>query len=512
MAGLRSRNGCSAARLGQVTRQTNRPGLWALSDRPYLWAAIAGFCICAALPPWGWWPLAFVGVAIVDRVLANQSTRRRFSIMTTAGVTWFFPSTLWMFDLTPAGYPIAALFFASLFGVAAAMSPAGRGRRLALPATFVLAELIRWTWPFGGIPLAHLALTQVNAPLAYTARLFGPLLIVALVMVGGQSLSALVGREWRDGLLGAIFIAGMAVLAGLAPIGKTVETIDIAVVQGGGQQRTRASVEGAQLVFERHVAATQTIDRSVDLIVWPENVVNPQPGSAAGGVDATLYEDEARPVLEGLAKQFDAVVLPGWFTIRDDGGRDNFTEAIEPDGQVSDRYDKVRIVPFGEFVPLRSLIERFSADLPNADVVAGTGPAVLDTSLGDIGISISWEIFFESRARDGIENGGRVLVNPTNGASYWLTILQTQQVASSQLRAIENGRWVLQAAPTGFSAIISPRGRVAERTGIGEAKVIYATIGLREGNTVATQWGFYPMLAMAITAIAIARRGTRTVN
>ncbi len=462
------------------------------------------------MPPWGWWPLAFVGIAIIDIIIADQAPRRRFALTTLAGLAWFLPSTLWMFDLTPPGYPIACLYFASLFGVAAVVAPGGSGRRIALPATFALAELIRWSAPFGGIPLAHLAMSQVNAPLAFTARLFGTLLLVALVVIVGVGLSALIQREWRGVVVATFVVAAAVVGAAIAPIGKTVETIDVAVVQGGGQQRTRASVEGAQLVFDRHVAATRTIDRDVDLIVWPENVVNPQPGSSAGGNPSTLYEDEARPMLELLAAEYDAVLLPGWFTIRENGGRDNFTESIEPDGTVSDRYDKVRIVPFGEFVPLRGLLEQFSDDLPTADVVAGEGPAVLETSLGDIGISISWEIFFDRRGRDGIINGGRVLVNPTNGASYWLTILQTQQVASSQLRAIENGRWVLQAAPTGFSAIVSPSGRIVERTGISEAKVIYGTIGLREGNTLATRWGYYPMLALSLLAIAAARVRSRS--
>ena len=65
---------------------------------------------------------------------------------------------------------------------------------------------------------------------------------------------------------------------------------------------------------------------------------------------------------------------------------------------------------------------------------------------------ISWEVFFGGRAREGVKHGGEVLLNPTNGASYTGTIVQTQQVASSRLRAIETGRWLVQAAPTGLLA------------------------------------------------------------
>ena len=78
---------------------------------------------------------------------------------------------------------------------------------------------------------------------------------------------------------------------------------------------------------------------------------------------------------------------------------------------------------------------------------------------------ISWEVFFGDRARDGVGHGGRVLLNPTNGSSYTGTILQTQQVASSRLRALETDRWVVQVAPTGFSAFVTPSGEVLDRTG-----------------------------------------------
>jgi apolipoprotein N-acyltransferase len=89
------------------------------------------------------------------------------------------------------------------------------------------------------------------------------------------------------------------------------------------------------------------------------------------------------------------------------------------------------------------------------------------------------------------------MLNPTNGASYWLTQVQTQQIASSRLRAIETGRWVVQAAPTGFSAVIDPDGQLLARTGVGEQAVLQYTVGLREGLTWATRMGSRPMLVFA---------------
>jgi apolipoprotein N-acyltransferase len=176
---------------------------------------------------------------------------------------------------------------------------------------------------------------------------------------------------------------------------------------------------------------------------------------------------------------------------------------VLPDGSFGDRYEKVHRVPFGEYVPLRSLLEKVAGDaLPSRDAISGSGPATLDTSVGRFGVSISWEIFFSERARDGIANGGRILLNPTNGSSFTGTIVQTQQVASSRMRAIETGRWVLQAAPTGFSAIVRDDGAVLQRSAISEARVLEGTVDLREGQTLATSWGQWPAIVVALALIA----------
>jgi len=183
----------------------------------------------------------------------------------------------------------------------------------------------------------------------------------------------------------------------------------------------------------------------------------------------------------------------------------NYHTAVTPDGEEVARYDKVRIVPFGEYVPLRGLIERFSSEIPSRDVIQGTEPAVLDTPVGVVGVAISWEAYFERRSRDAIENGAQLLVNPTNGSSYWLTQVHTQQVASNQLRAIENDRWLLMAAPTGLSAVIDANGDLIQRTDIGERAVLEATVEMRDGRTLASLVGFWPVLLYGVSAVVAGR-------
>jgi apolipoprotein N-acyltransferase len=128
---------------------------------------------------------------------------------------------------------------------------------------------------------------------------------------------------------------------------------------------------------------------------------------------------------------------------------------------------------------------------------------VLRTPAGTFGVAESWEIFFPDRARAAIRDGGEVLLNPTNGASFHGSIIQTQQLASSRLRAIETGRWVLQAAPTGFSAFIEPDGTIDQRTGITERKVLQQSVQRRDGLTIATRVGDWPALVVALGLVAI---------
>ncbi len=459
---------------------------------------LAGVCLAASVPPWGWWPLAFVGIALLDRLIAGQSWGRRFRRTWLVAACWLFPAMLWMWDLTKPGYVVAGALYATYFGVAAALCPPGRARWIALPGAVLLAEVARWAFPFGGVPLGNLGLSQAAAPLGQTARLAGVYLVVVLVMVGGIALSAAWERDWR--VAGGI-VAALVVLWGLAlvaPRGHDIAPLRVALVQGGGPQRTRAANSDARAVFERHLQASEQIHTPVDLVLWPENVV-----ALDGRLDGSREDKE----LSALARKLNTTLIAGITEDVNDRQFLNAAVVYNPDGSRGERYDKVHRVPFGEYVPLRGLIEKLAgqgAGLPHRDAVAGHGPSIVHTSVGTMGTVISWEVFFADQARDAINNGGEVLLNPTNGSSYWLTILQSQQVASSRLRAIETGRWALQAAPTGFSAVITPDGGLVDRTDVSEQRVIEATIQRREGNTWATTIGPWPMLVLSIASLILA--------
>jgi apolipoprotein N-acyltransferase len=465
-----------------------------------------GVLLAAALPPWGWWPLAFAGVVCLDRLIADRPRGARFRRGAAIGLGLYIPSLAWMIDMTAPGYVIAAVAYAALLGLAVTVVPAtAPGRWIALPGAIALTELLRWSWPFGGVPLSSLAVGQVAGPLAPVLRVGGSLLLVVVTVVAGVGLAALVSRRWAAAGVAAAVVA-LALVGGIAgPRGSaTGDELHVALVQGGGPQGTRAWNTDERKVFERHLEASELIEPPVDLVVWPEDVVD---------VDelATSQEDDE---LADLARELDTTLVAG--IVEDDGPErfTNYSAAYDADGEVVARYDKVHRVPFGEYVPLRWLLERFGGgNLTQRDAVIGERPALLSTPAGDLSVAISWEIFFGDRVREGVQDGAELVLNPTNGSSFSGTLVQTQQVAASRMRAIESDRTLLQVAPTGFSAIIGPDGTVEQRTAVSEQAVLHGTVELRSGTTLYTRYGYGPAVVASVAALAlgwlVARRGRR---
>jgi apolipoprotein N-acyltransferase len=495
---------------------------------PY--ALAAGLAVALSLPPWGWWPLSFLGVALFQWCLSGPgvelSRGARFGLGMVFALAWIATGTAWMWEFSTAGFVAANVVYASWHGLAELAVPAGdgadaeRAARWSIvirPLAHTLVEAVRFSFPFGGVPLASLGIAQADGPFAGLARVGGVILLTWFVLQLGVALGALAtapslraggtGRVAAASVVVAVVLLGVALVA---PRGHaTGDTVDIAAVQGGGEQGTSALDVPPSVVTQRHLDATAAIDAdpALDLVVWPENIV-----------DVPRFEGSAE--LAAIAEQSRRLGVPIAVGITEDvpGQPARFTNAevvVTPSGVVASRYDKVRRVPFGEYMPLRGLLDALGApvgEVPH-DAIAGTGPAVLDVPV-DIGtdaarverlaVVISWEVFFGGRVREGVRDEGGIVINPTNGASYTGTIVQSQQIASSRLRAIETGRWLVQVSPTGFSAFVTPGGEVIDRTSVGERSVIRHTVEVRAGRTWYVALGDRPLIGLLLAALVIA--------
>ena len=364
----------------------------------------------------------------------------------------------------------------------------------------MLGEAWHWVIPFGGVPMGSIAMGQVGSPLLDVARAFGALGLITAVAVGAVAVAKVAVNEPRPAAVAAILVVAAVVVGSMAPDGEAAGTTPVAVVQGGGELGTRAVSSNEATVFERHLAAAEAVPPG-SLSVWPESAVTANAPFATSRELSQLQELARRrgfTIVTGLTERIDA----DFFS--------NAAVVIGPDGELIDRYEKVHLVPFGEYIPLRSLIDPFAdLSLIPRTAIEGTGDARVESPHGPLTVAISFEIYFGERTRDGVNAGGEIILNPTLASSYRTTHVPEQSLASARLRAVESGRWVLQSSTTGYSAIVDHRGRVVARTGLREAKVLSAEAERRTGSTWPVRTGKSPITALALGILAIDTIGPR---
>jgi apolipoprotein N-acyltransferase len=455
----------------------------------------AGGLFSAALPPFGWWPAALVGAAVLVLVAEGRDTGGRAAVGAAAGVGLLAPGLWWMTEFSPPGYALAVVIESAFLAAALAATPPGRWFGLGFPAALVLVEAARGAWPFGGVPIATLAQTQVGGPVEVVSRAGGHLAVAAAVAVGGVALAAAARRRGVAAAAAAAVVVAAVAVGGTATQGRVTGEVEVGLVQGGGERGTRASDTSERAVLRRHLDASADLPAGLDLVLWPEDVVD---------VDGPVDETRAGERLAGLGRQLRSTVVAGVVEGFDDEFR-NASVAWGPDGEIVARYDKRQRVPFGEYIPFRSVVRRVAdlSDVPR-DAATSDDTPILRVAPGDLGVMISYEVFFPRRARDAMSAGAELLLAPTNASSYGTGQMPALELGAARLRALETGRVVLQAAPTGFSAVVDPDGDVRRVTALGEQATLRATVELRTGRTPYTQLGDGPFLVAAAGALAAA--------
>ena len=193
----------------------------------------------------------------------------------------------------------------------------------------------------------------------------------------------------------------------------------------------------------------------------------------------------------------------------------NTVVALGPTGAIVGSVTKVHRVPFGEYVPARSIVSHL-ADLSAVprDATVGTRPEILVTPAGRLGVLISFETFFASLGTDLVRHGAELLVVPTNTTSYPGGQMPAQELAAARLEAVEHGRDLAQASPTGFSALVRSDGTVLAQSSLSRQIAVTGSLERRTGRTVLDAVGGWPILLLAAACLLAgqlrARRGRRT--
>jgi apolipoprotein N-acyltransferase len=470
----------------------------------------AGLALAFSLPPWGWWPFAFLGTALLYWRLTGLRLRGRLLAGWLAGLGCFVPGLWWARSFNWYGAAVLMAVEALSMGVAAALVPPRRGRLLAYPAAFTLLEALRTAWPFGGLPIGGVFLGQAGGPLLATARLGGPMLLTAVVWIGGAGIAELVAatRDHPEALLASLTAGSGAVLlvvalgtvSAVAPDGgRATRLLRVAAVRGGGRRGTSEEEVDQATVFSAQLAATSLLQRqdrghTPELVVWPEDVISLS-GPLAGSPQAAT--------MSSLARRLRTTVLAGVTEPVSNTSFRNMVVAWGPNGRIAATYEKVHRVPFGEYVPYRSFFSHFATlSAVPLTAVPGHGSGLVRTPAASLGVMISYEVFYADRGRPSVDAGAELLVVPTNASSYNASQVPTQEVAAARVQAVEEGRDLVQAAPTGFSAIVDNEGDVLQRSVLGRRQVLLATVALRTGRTVYSRVGDLPVLVLAAAALA----------
>lgn len=485
-------------------------------------AALGGLATDAAFPGLGWWPMAFVGVALLFLALGRDSARWNALVGLVFGLAFFLPHIVWAeYAVGPVPWlalSVAEAGFVALVG--AAWSWARRGAtiwwraRWQVPAFAVLwvgVEELRSVWPFGGFPWGRLAFSQADSPLARWAWAGGVPLLSGLVVIGGVvlALGLLALRRLDLGAAsGAVLLVAVLVGSGLlVPLDTRDEAgrLVVGAVQGNVPNRGLDSFAQERQVLDNHVAGTFTLAEEhgaggLDLVLWPENGSDIDPRADAAAAEAVT----------AAARAVDAPLLVGTLEYPADGGRLNVALLWDPESGAGPAYAKQRPAPFAEYIPFREIARQFSAavDRVRTDMLPGTEPGVLDVPvprLGrdvPIGVGICFEVAYDRIIRESVQLGAELLVIPTNNATFGFTDESTQQLAMSRIRAIEHGRATVQISTVGVSALITPNGNVLERTELFTADTLADDLVLRTSLTPATRFG--DGLTWTVRALAVA--------
>ncbi|MEC7829152.1 MAG: apolipoprotein N-acyltransferase [Actinomycetota bacterium] len=450
---------------------------------------VLGALISLSLPPYGLWALAPICLGIYLKFSRHASFRRQLINAFTLWMGYFTVALTWMTDLTIPGWVVATPVQALIMAVPMALVPwVGRGRSGAVPSALIIGEAIRWVVPFGGVPMSSLAMGPIDTYLVDVVRVGGPLLLIGAIGLVAIMVEGALSTRFRT-VIGSLVALGILVgVAQVAPTGRAEDLIMASVVQAGGELGTRAATSDQVAVLDRHLAAVEANPVDTDLMVWSESSVT---------TFAPLEQSRELSILSELATDLNTVIVANFSEIDGDNFR-NASVSIDPGMGLIDRYDKVHLVPFGEYIPLRGLIENFAdLSLISREALPGSGPGILKSRLGPIGNVISFEVYFPERVRSGIRSGARIITNPTLASSYTNSLVPEQSLASARLRAIESDRWVLQASTTGYSAIVAPDGKVVARSNLKQQTVLTSQVQLRTGDTWATRFGKLPISILA---------------
>ncbi|MDT7563345.1 MAG: apolipoprotein N-acyltransferase [Pseudonocardiales bacterium] len=507
------------------------PG-WRVPVARLVAAPTGGVLMYLACAPRTLWWLAPIAFALLGSVLRGRRWRAGLGLGLLFGLAYFAPLLPWVgIYVGPVPWLALAVMEALFVGLGCALI-AVASRLPAAPvwmaALWVATEAFTARFPFGGFSWGKVAFSQADGPFLRLAALGGTPLVSFAVVLTGFGLAALARtahwppRGWRPGWAAVACVLAPVLVAVAVPAwltgaaGPPLRTITVAAVQGNVPRLGLDFNAQRRAVLDYHVRRTLQLADDIaagkvphpDLVIWPENSsdIDPLRNPDAYAEISAAVDRMRVPILVGAV-----LVLP------DDVHTANSALVWVPGVGPTERNDKRRVLPFGEYLPWRGFFRLLSPYADRAgNFVPGNGPGVVTMAGIPVGVAICWEVAFDDLVDDSVRNGAQLLAVPTNNATFGESDMTYQQLSMSRLRAVEHDRAVVVAATSGVSAIIAPDGAEVARTPVFTPAALVEQVPLRTTTTLATRLGAGPewlLAVLGLVAFGIAwRRGAAGVT
>ncbi len=479
------------------------------------YAVGSGVALALALPGAGVVPLLLLTPALLRRALAGTRGWPAFRLGWLAGTAQWLVAVPWVvivlhryghlpLPLAVLGWVVMSAILGLTWALAgwATARVASRWQLVLLPLSLAAMEVLQgyppWGFPWNPVAAAAAAWPWLLAPLPVVGSAGLSLLLLGL----GAGLDGLAARGLRrcGASLAGLAVAGLALASALAPAPRPAgEAVKVAALQPNVPLEFRWDTENLARI-EDNVWELSTLAATAGAawVVWPESAVPRQ----------VERDAQHRARIEAFARRHGVWLTVGSIGVSPSGGEYfNSIFTASPAGLLPYRFDKLHLVPFGEYIPvvgrvpfLRPLVREVGSFTPGHNPLPVPGPA------GPTGLAVCYEVAFSRLAVAQVLRGATVLTTITNDGWYGDSAAPRQHLALAVLRAAETRRYMVRAANTGISAIIDPRGRVVERLGFGERGLVLAEVRPMAGVTPAARrgpglrWGIVVSCVAAIIA------------
>ena len=509
-------------------------------------ALVAGALSSLAMAPFNAWPVLFLTFPAMVWLIEGAGGGRLHGLPAAAMAGWWFglgyfvpglywigyaflvdaPTFAWLMPFAVLGLPsYLALFPAFGFGLARLIWSKDGSRVIALAASLTASEWLRghvltgFPWNAFGYALTNpLALAQVASLIGLWGLTFLSVAIFAspAVLIDGNSRGR---RPWVAPVVALLVLVAMgifgAVRLGLQPT-TTVANVKLRIMQPNLQQDARFNYAAKAEVMRKYLTLSDRASgpqstgvRDASILIWPESAF---PFFLTREADALAQIDDLLPkgtiLITGSVRAPD--LPPGTRITR----AYNSIYAIDHDGSVLSIYDKLHLVPFGEFLPFQDWMEKLGfvqLTKVQGGFIPGTGRRAMEIPNAPPALPlICYEAIFPDEVAARGERPGWI-INLTNDGWFGISTGPYQHLQQARLRAIEQGLPVVRAANTGISAVIDPMGRIVARLGLGVEGVLDSSLPAAIAPTIYARSGDIPtaMIVAAALILVIRRRVTK---